>query len=86
MPTNPKFIILDTPADGGVRMTSSDTQTVAGVLAAVDTDPRLPTQHDKCMIFHDLVNRSRAFTRKEYPTAGKNGCAAYPYDTYPWDG
>ena len=85
-PTNPKFIILDTPAGGGVRMTSSGTQTAAGVLAAVDTDPRLPTQRDKCMIFHDLVNRSRTFTRKEYPTAGKSGCAAYPFDTYPWNG
>lgn len=85
-PTNPKFVILDTPADGGVRMTSSGTQTTAGVLAAVDTDPRLPTQRDKCMIFHDLVNRSRTFTKQDYPTAGKSGCAAYPFDTYPWGG
>ncbi len=83
-PNDPKFIILDTPADGGVRVTSSGTQTASGVLADVDTDPRLPTQRDKCMIFHDLVNRSRTFTRKDYPTAGKSGCAAYPFDTYPW--
>ncbi|MFI5366417.1 MAG: hypothetical protein ACHQ4J_12425, partial [Candidatus Binatia bacterium] len=37
--TTPKFMILDTPADGGARGTSSGTQTAAGVLAAVDTDP-----------------------------------------------
>jgi para-nitrobenzyl esterase len=85
-PTSPKFIILDTPTDGGVRVTSSGTQTAAAVLAAVDTDPRLPTPRDKCMIFHDLVNRSRTFTKKNYPTAGKNGCKEYPFDTYPWDG
>jgi para-nitrobenzyl esterase len=85
-PMSPKFIILDTPADGGVRMTSSGTQTAAGVLAAVDTDPRLPTQRDKCMIFHDLANRSRAFTRKDYLPAGKDGCKEYPFDTYPWEG
>jgi hypothetical protein len=38
------------------------------------------------MIFHDLVNRSRTFTKQDYPTAGKSGCAAYPFDTYPWGG
>jgi para-nitrobenzyl esterase len=81
--TSPKFLILDTPPDRGLRM-SSDAVTQANVIAGVDTDPRLPTQHDKCMIFHDLANWSRGFTKKDYPTAGKQGCAAYPFDAYPW--
>jgi hypothetical protein len=62
-------------------MTSSGTQTAADVLAAVDANPRLPTQRDKCMIFHDLVNRSRTFIRKDYPTPGKSGYA--PFDPHP---
>jgi len=79
----PKFMIFDTAAGGGVRM-SSDTVTTASVLAAIDDDPRLPTQRDKCMIYRDLAQWSRNFTRKDYPTAGRQGCAAYPIDAYPW--
>ena len=63
---------------------SSATLTRAKVLAAVDTDTRLPTQRDKCRIFRELSSWSGALTKAEYATAGKQGCAAYPYDTYPW--
>jgi para-nitrobenzyl esterase len=83
-PTSPKFIVLDTPAGGGLRM-SSDAVTPAGVLAAVDDDPRLPTQRDKCRIFHALASWSRGFTEKDYPAAGRKGCAEYPFDKFPWD-
>jgi hypothetical protein len=82
-PSAPKFLVLDTAAGGGVRM-SADTVTRAGVLAAIDADPRLPTQRDKCAIFHDLAKWSARFTKKDYPTAGRNGCAQYPFDAYPW--
>jgi hypothetical protein len=54
------------------------------VLAAVDVDPRLPTQVDKCRIFRQLAGWSATFTKKDYPTAGRNGCARYPFDRYPW--
>ena len=63
---------------------SADAVTAAGVLAAVDDDPRLPTQRDKCMIYRDLAQWSRGFTKKDYPTAGRQGCKEYPFDTYPW--
>ena len=82
-PTSPKFMVLDTAAGGGVRM-SSESIAQAGVLAAVDTDSRLPTQRDKCVIFRELANWSRGFSKKDYPTAGKNGCKEYPFETYPW--
>jgi para-nitrobenzyl esterase len=80
---SPKFLVLDTPAGGGLRM-SSDAVTQASVLAAVDVDPRLPTQVDKCRIFRQLAGWSATFTKKDYPTAGRNGCAQYPFDRYPW--
>ncbi len=76
---------LNTAAGGGSQM-SADAVTQAGVLAAVDDDPRLPTQRDKCRIFRELAAwRSGSFTKKEYPGAGRQGCAAYPFDTYPWE-
>jgi para-nitrobenzyl esterase len=82
---SPKFLVLDTPAGGGLRM-SADTVTAAGVLAAVDSDARLPTQRDKCRIFRELATWSRGLKEQDYPTAGTKGCAEYPFDTYPWRG
>ncbi|MFI5396931.1 MAG: carboxylesterase/lipase family protein [Candidatus Binatia bacterium] len=81
--TSPKFVIFNTAAGGGVRMLS-DAVTRASVLAAIDADPRLPTQREKCMIFRELTSWSMGMTKKDYPTAGRNGCAAFPFDTYPW--
>jgi len=83
-PSSPKFMVLDTPAAGGPHM-SSDAVTQASVIAAVDDDVRLPTQRDKCKIFHALAAWSRGFTKKDYPTAGRKGCAEYPFDKYPWE-
>ncbi len=80
---SPKYLIFDTAADGGLRL-SSDTLTETSVLAAVDSDPRLPTQREKCTIFRELAEWSRRFTKQDYPSAGRNGCAAYPFDAYPW--
>lgn len=81
----PKFMVLDSPAGGGARM-SNESLTRAKVLAAVDGDPRLPTQRDKCLIYHDLAERSRGFTKADYVTAGSKGCKEFPFDTYPWAG
>jgi len=82
-PKSPKFLVFDTAAGGGVRM-SPNAVTQASVLAAVDDDRRLATQKDKCMIFRELANWSRGFTKKDYPTAGNQGCKDYPFDQYPW--
>ena len=82
-PAAPKFMVFDTPAGGGVRM-SADAITTATVLAAVDDDPRLPAQRDKCTIYYALAHWSRGFSKKDYPTAGCQGCKEYPSDAYPW--
>jgi len=82
-PDSPKFIVFDTAAGGGVHM-SAAAATQAALLAAVDVDPRLPTQRDKCLIYRELAQWGRGFTKTEYPRAGAAGCAAFPFDTYPW--
>jgi para-nitrobenzyl esterase len=84
-PSSPKFMVLDTPAGGGVRM-SNERLTAATVLAAVDEDPRLATQRDRCMIYRELAQWSRGFSKTEYAAAGRNGCAEFPFDQYPWAG
>ncbi|UCE84707.1 MAG: carboxylesterase family protein [Deltaproteobacteria bacterium] len=76
----PKYMVLDTPRSGGLRM-SSHTVSEASVIAQVDEDPRLPTQRDRCAVYRELARWSRGFDQADYPTAGKLGCAAYPFDT-----
>jgi hypothetical protein len=78
-------MVLDTAAGGGVRM-SNESLTAATVLAAVDEDPRLATQRDRCMIYRELAQWSRGFSKTEYAAAGRNGCAEFPFDQYPWAG
>ena len=80
---SPRTLVLDTPEGGGVRMTPI-TETRDGVLADVDRDPRLATQRDRCRIYRDLAAWGRVLTKQQYPRAGRDGCAAYPFDQYPW--
>jgi hypothetical protein len=35
-------------------------------------------------VFRQLVQFGRSLTQEQYVHAGKNGCAAYPYQDYPW--
>ena len=73
-----KYVILDTPNGGGVRM-GSDPVTPESVIAAVDSDPRLTSQRDRCFVYRELARWSRGFTKTQYPTAGREGCAPYPW-------
>jgi hypothetical protein len=78
-------MVLDTASGGGLRM-SNESVTAAGVLAAVDDDPRLPTQRDKCTIYRALAQGSGGFTKEQYPAAGRAGCKELPLKAYPWPG
>jgi para-nitrobenzyl esterase len=77
----PTFLVLDTPAGGGVHM-ERGAESVAGVLAAVDRDPRLGTQRARCRVYHALADWGPSFTRRDYPRAGRQGCAEFPWDTW----
>ncbi len=79
-----KYLILDTEAGGGVRM-GSEPVTIESVLASVDADPRLKTQRDRCFVYHELARWGDGFGEAQYATAGREGCAAFPFDAFPWD-
>jgi para-nitrobenzyl esterase len=83
-PQGHKYMILDTEAGGGLRM-GSEPVTVESVLASVEADPRLTTQLDRCWVYRELADWGAGFSREEYPTAGREGCAEYPFDTFPWE-
>src|SRR5262249_26026094 len=79
-----RYMILDTPGGGGVRMVSG-VETTDHVLADIAPDPRLPTKKSRCAVYHDLAEFGRlGITRASYPQAGHDGCAPFPYDAYPW--
>jgi len=80
-PGGHKYMILDSPAGGGLRM-GSEPVTVASVLAAVAQDPRLATPKARCRVYHELAARGRGFERADYE---KVGCAGLPFDGFPWD-
>jgi len=80
-PTAPKYVVLDTPAGGGIRM-AHETQTVQSVLDAVATDPRLVDARARCVVYHDLAQWARGLRRAEYDALA--ACKEYPFDQYPW--
>src|SRR5262249_44744313 len=81
----PRYMVLDTPAAGGSRL-STEGETRESVVAAVDADPRLPTQRDKCRVFRTLAGGSPGFARGRSAPAGAPRGADYPFDGYPGPG
>jgi para-nitrobenzyl esterase len=74
------FIVLDTQAGGGIRM-AGDTVTKAKLVAAIESDTRLPTRRAKCKRLRELALYSRHYTRAEYAAP----CGAqYAIDAFPW--
>jgi para-nitrobenzyl esterase len=76
-PAGNRFIILDTDAGGGVRM-SPDSVTVASVLAALDADPRLTAVDERCSILGELAKWSSGFNEEMYAT--RKDCQPFPLD------
>lgn len=74
----PKYVVLDTPAGGGIRM-ASETESAAGVLARVAADPRLGTPERRCDVLRVLAGWFRGYTPEQY--AANAECAAFPLDT-----
>ena len=78
-----RFMVLDTPAGGGLRM-ASDYLTKERVVAQIAADPRLPNARDKCERLRELAMYSGRFTREDYGRIAT--CSAFPLDAYPWKG
>jgi para-nitrobenzyl esterase len=76
----PRYIVFDTPADGGLRL-ASETFTVEKVVAQLLDDPRLADDHDRCAILRSLTEW-RYLSREEY--AASDVCGSYLFDAYPW--
>ncbi|MGH0028389.1 MAG: carboxylesterase/lipase family protein [Myxococcota bacterium] len=71
----PKFMVFDSPSDGGLRM-SDEALTRDAVLASVATDERIAGPEERCEIYRTFVQWSDALTPQEY--AELPGCRDYP--------
>jgi para-nitrobenzyl esterase len=80
-PDAPRFMILDTEADGGLRM-SSDAVTNADVIARAEADTRFRDQRERCELYHALVRWGRNMTPEQY---AEGSCRDYPLDAFPWE-
>jgi para-nitrobenzyl esterase len=75
-----KFMILDTEAGGGTRM-SQEAVSSPEVVAAVSTDPRFETPKERCTVLRSLTKWWKALPPEQYASS----CADYPIDAFPWN-
>jgi len=72
------LLVLDSPADGGIRMARTSLSR-DHVIAAVDAEPDLE-QAEKCAIFLDLFSARPGWDPEELRGIGRRGCADFNLD------
>jgi para-nitrobenzyl esterase len=78
----PKYLVLDTPAGGGLRMANAGLS-FESVVASVASDARLATPREKCWAYHELF-RFGDEAHARYAGVENGLCAKFPFDAYPW--
>jgi para-nitrobenzyl esterase len=76
-PDAPKFMVLDTEAGGGVRM-SSESVTRRALLERVLADSRLGETRERCAFLREMIPRN--LDAAEYASLGGGACAAFPVE------
>jgi para-nitrobenzyl esterase len=75
----PTFLVLDTDSGGGIR-TSTEMVSRFGILDSIETDPRLATPRDRCLVYHELVYGAGELSHPYYDAK----CPNHPFDAFPW--
>jgi para-nitrobenzyl esterase len=73
----PKFMIFDSDAGGGLRM-SPESQSLTALLAEVPTDPRLRSAEERCEVYATFVQWSDALHPEAYDEVEDGACRAHP--------
>jgi len=79
----PRYMVLDTPDDGGLRM-ESEVWTIEKVVASVLEDPRLEEPKHRCGVLASLTWWDY-IDGDQYARAGGGLCRTLALDDYPWD-
>jgi para-nitrobenzyl esterase len=78
-----KFIILDTPGDKGIRM-SSDAVRLADLKQEVLKETRFRSQEKHCEAYVSIFGKHESWDDDEYENLGKEGCREYPKERFGW--
>jgi para-nitrobenzyl esterase len=78
-----KFIILDTPADRGIRM-SSDAVRLDELKQMLLEETRFKSQAKHCAAYFWIFGRHESWDDEEYANLGKEGCGDYPKELFAW--
>jgi para-nitrobenzyl esterase len=76
-PDAPKFMVFDTEAGGGVRM-SAESVTRQALLARVLGETRFGGERERCAFLRELIPRS--LSADEYASLGGGACTAFPLE------
>ncbi len=68
-----KFILLDTDADGGLRM-SGETISRESLLTRIASDPRLSNLESRCTLYRELIQRDDVLGEEDYRTLEGGRC------------
>jgi para-nitrobenzyl esterase len=77
VPDAPKYLIFDSPNDGGLEF-GSDQIDQEFILTKVAGDSRLQTTEERCRVLRNMVQWSDVLTPTEYAAIDDGACQAYP--------
>jgi para-nitrobenzyl esterase len=75
----PRYLLLDTMAGGGIRMSSDDVSRET-VIARIAEDDRFQSASERCALYREFVQRSRTMSAADYERVGEGECRAFPLD------
>ncbi|MGI9590463.1 MAG: carboxylesterase/lipase family protein [Myxococcota bacterium] len=78
----PGFLVLDTEADGGIRM-SGDTLTLDALVAGLERDARFESERERCEVFAQFTEWSPYFTAERYQSVAGGACAEFEIASFP---
>jgi para-nitrobenzyl esterase len=76
-----KFIIFDTPTDGGIRMASSSVR-LGDLYDRLLAEAGLASQQKHCELYVNLFEYSALWDDRDYANLGREGCSSYPKESY----
>ncbi len=80
LPESPKYLIFDSPNDGGLEF-GSDQVSQEEILSKLASDPRLQNTEERCRVLRNMVQWSDALTPEEYLEIHGGACRAHPLES-----
>jgi len=80
--SGPGFLVLDTGADGGIRMSDAE-ESLPALVQAIETDPRFESTRERCELFAQYTGWSPDFPPARYATVAGGACREFEIASFP---